>query len=80
MTRRHEQPDRVRLAPADWGGLCMLALTLLTLAGATLYEVHQTAQTNRERLAAVDAELSALKRSVELLQTDVRALARRNEP
>ena len=72
--------NRVRLAPADWGGLCSLALAIITLLGATLYKVHEIAQTNRERLAAVDAEVSAMKQSVALLQADVRELARRSRP
>ena len=72
--------NQVRLAPADWGGLCSLALAIITLLGATLYKVHEIAQTNRERLAAVDAEVSAMKRSVALLQADVRELARRSRP
>ncbi|QDT70487.1 hypothetical protein MalM25_34350 [Planctomycetes bacterium MalM25] len=80
MVRTPENPDRVRLAPADWGGLCSLALASLTLAGATLYKVHEVAQTNRERLAAVDAELAGLKQSVSLLQSDVRVIARRPFP
>ena len=72
--------DRVRLAPADWGGLCSLAWAILSLGGATLWKVHEIAQTNRERLAAVDAELAGLKQSVRLLQSDVRDLARRGSP
>lgn len=70
--------DRVRLTLADWGGLCSLALALATLISATLYKVHEVAQTNRERLAAVDAELAALRRNVTLLQSDVRQIARRD--
>lgn len=80
MVRVADKSDRVRLAPADWGGLCSLALAILTLLGATLYKVHEIAQTNRERLAAVDAELGALKWGVELLQSDVRDLSRQDCP
>ncbi len=80
MVRTPENPDRVRLAPTDWGGLCSLALALLTLACATLYKVHEVAQTNRERLAAVDAELASLQANVRLLQSDVRTIARRPSP
>lgn len=72
--------DRIRLAPADWGGLCSVALTVVTLAAATLYKVHEVAQTNRERLAAVDAEIAAVRRSVALLQADVREIARSKHP
>lgn len=70
-------PEQVRLAPADWGGLCSLALAILTLVGATLYKVHETANANRARLAAVDAELESLQLNVRLLQSDLRAVARR---
>lgn len=80
MVRSPNNPEHVRLAPADWGGLCSLALAVLSLCGATLYKVHNIAQTNRERLAAVDAELAGLNRSVGLLQSDVRAIARRSAP
>lgn len=80
MVRNSNQPDRVRLAPADWGGLCSLALALLVLAGATLTKVHEVAQTNRERLAAVDAELASLQASVQLLQSDIRTIAQRKTP
>jgi len=80
MVRTPDSPERVRLAPADWGGLCSLALAILTLVGATLYKVHEIAQTNRERLAAVDAELRSVRQSVGLLQTDVRELARGTRP
>lgn len=80
MVRSPEKSDRVRLAPADWGGLCSLALAILALVGATLHKVHEMAHTNRGRLAAVDAELGALKSRVELLQTDVRELARGHRP
>lgn len=80
MVRTPENPDRVRLAPADWGGLCSLALASMTLAGATLYKIHEVAQTNRERLAAVDAELASLQANVQLLQTDLRVIARRPSP
>lgn len=80
MVRVPDNSERVRLAPADWGGLCSLALALLSLGGATLYKVYDISQTNRERLAAVDAELAGLKRNVSLLQSDVRDLARRMTP
>lgn len=76
MVRVAENNDRVRLAPADWGGLCSLALAILTLVGATLHKVHEMAHTNRVRLAAMDAELEALLSGVELLQVDVRELSR----
>ena len=70
-------PDNhVRLAPADWGGLCSIALTLLMLVGATLYQVHDLAATNRERLARFEAELTYLKSDVVLLKNDVRLLVR----
>lgn len=72
--------NRVRLDRLDWIGLGSLALTILSLVGATLLEVHELAQTNRQRLAAVDAELASLHTSVALLQNDVRALARREQP
>ncbi|QDV76128.1 hypothetical protein [Botrimarina mediterranea] len=78
MVRVAETTDRVRLAPADWGGLCSLALAILSLGGATLYKLYDISQTHRERLAAVDAELAGLKHNVELLQQDVRHLARRS--
>ncbi len=80
MVRAADNSDRVHLAPADWGGLCSLALAILSLGGATLYKVHDIAQTNRERLAAVDAELTGLKQSVVMLQVDIRDLARRSQP
>lgn len=71
--------NRVRLAPADWGGLCSIALTIVTLVAATLYTVNEIAVTNRQRLAAIDAELISLQRSINLLQSDLRNLARRME-
>ncbi|TWT96762.1 hypothetical protein Pla108_25360 [Botrimarina colliarenosi] len=80
MVRHPNDPDRVRLGPADWGGLCSLALAILSLGAATLYKVHDIAQTNRERLAAVDAELAGLKHNVGLLQTDLREISRRVRP
>ncbi len=80
MVRANNNRERVRLAPADWGGLCSLALAILTLVGATLYKVHEIAQTNRERLASVETELTSLQRNVGLLQSDVRDLARRTRP
>jgi type II secretory pathway component PulJ len=78
MVRVADTADRVRLAPADWGGLCSLALAILSLGGATLYKLYDISQTHRERLAAVDAELSGLKHNVGLLQQDVRDLADRD--
>lgn len=72
--------NRVRLGRADWGGLLSFALALLSVAGATLYKVNEVAQTNRERLARLDAEIVAVRRSVGLLQADVREIARRPRP
>lgn len=69
--------DRVRLAPADWGGLCSLALTLAMLVGATLYKVHDAAAAVRARQARIDAELSHLDAQVQRLQQDVRQLLRK---
>ncbi|MEQ8849086.1 hypothetical protein [Botrimarina sp.] len=72
--------NRVRLERLDWLGIGTLALTIVSLLGATLLEVHELARTNRERLAAVDAELASLHGNVALLQDDVRELARRQRP
>jgi hypothetical protein len=80
MVRSIEQPDRVRLASADWGGLCSVALTVVSLAGATLYKVHEISVHNRERLVAVDTELAGIRRSIAVLQDDVRDIARREHP
>lgn len=80
MVRSAKQPDRVRLGPADWGGLCSLALTIVSLGGATLHKVHDIAIQSRERLAAVDVELAGLRRSIVVLQADVRELARGRKP
>lgn len=71
--------DRVRLAPADWGGLCSLALTVLMLVGATLYKVHDAAAAVRARQARIDAELGHLDTQVKRLQQDVRLLLRKDE-
>lgn len=72
--------ERVRLAPADWGGLCSLALAILTLVAATLWNVWDLSTTSRERLARVEAELSHLKADVALLKSDLRVLARSVKP
>lgn len=80
MTRISGRLDRVRLGPADWGGLCSFALVMLTLAASTLYQVHSLAHSNGRRLAAVDAELSAIKQNIALLQTDIRAIAKGARP
>ncbi|TWT46503.1 hypothetical protein Pla111_15990 [Botrimarina hoheduenensis] len=72
--------DRVRLAPADWGGLCSLALAILTLVGATLWNVWDLSTTSRERLARVEAELAHLQADVSLLKSDVRVLTGRGRP
>lgn len=72
--------DRVRLAPADWGGLCSLAVALSTLVGATLYQVHDMAADARVRQARFEAELSHLKTEVKQLKTDVRTLLRGGRP
>lgn len=69
--------DRVRLASADWGGLCSLALTVVMLVGATLYKVHDTAAAVRAREARIDAELDHLDYQVKRLQQDVRLLLAR---
>lgn len=66
--------DRVRLAPADWGGLCSLALAVLTLLGATLYKVHDVAAAERVRQTRVELELAHLKSQVDQLQRDVQSL------
>lgn len=71
MTRHS---DQVRLAPADWGGICSLALALASLAGATLYRVHDLAAENRVRQARIDLELGYLKGDVQQLQADVRSV------
>lgn len=68
--------DRVRLAPADWGGLCSLALTLVTLVGATLLKVHDMAADARGRQTRFETELGHLKTQVTRLQDDVRLLLR----
>lgn len=80
MVRDPNHSDRVRLAPADWGGLCSLALAILTLVSATLYQVHDLAAADRARQARVDAELNHLKAQVQQLQADVRELLRSRQP
>lgn len=72
--------NQVRLAPADWCGLGSIALAVFTLLGATHYKLHEIAQSNRQRLAAVEADVTGVKRSVTLLQADVRVIARRARP
>lgn len=68
------------MAPADWGGLCSLALAILTLVGATLWNVWDLSTSSRERLARVEAELSHLKADVALLKSEVRVLTRGVRP
>lgn len=68
--------ERVRLALADWVGLCSLALTLVMLVGATLFKVHDVAADERARQARVELELVHLKSQMERLQRDVQALVR----
>lgn len=69
--------NRVRLAPADWGGLCSLALALAALVGTTLYKVHDLSATHRERLARIESELSHVQSDIEHLQADLRTLIAR---
>ena len=80
MVRDPKFGNRVRLAPADWGGLCSLALAILTLVGATLYQVHDSAAADRARQARFETELANLKSHVRRLQDDVRALLRSQRP
>ncbi len=68
--------NRVHLAPADWGGLLSLALAIMTLVGATLWQVHDLAASNRERLARFETEIAHLKADVSLMKTDIRQLVR----
>lgn len=75
-----ETLKRVRLAPADWGGLCSLALTILMMLAATLYQVHDLAATDRVQQARFDAELGHLKAQVRQLQVDVRLALNTRRP
>ncbi len=74
MVRTSE--NHVHLAPADWGGLLSLGLAIISLVGATLWQVHDLAATSRERLARFEVEISNLKSDVTLLKTDYRLLLR----
>ena len=70
--------DRVRLAPADWGGLFSLAITVMALLVTTLYQVHNLAVTSSERMVRLEPEVANLKSEVSLLQSDIRMLAKRS--
>lgn len=76
MVRDPNDSDRVRLAPADWGGLCSLALAILMLVSATLYQVHDQSAADRAREARVDVELRHLKEQVRQIQEDIREFLR----
>lgn len=80
MVREPDKTERVRLAPADWGGLCSLTLAILTLVGATLFQVHDLAAADRARQARFETELTNLKAQVRRLQDDVRTLLRSKHP
>ena len=69
--------NRVRLAPADWGGLCSLAVALAALVCTTLYKVHELSASHRERLVRIELELAHVKSDVNHLQDDVRTLVGR---
>ncbi|TWT91008.1 hypothetical protein Mal64_14070 [Pseudobythopirellula maris] len=71
---RVSSQERVRLAPADWGGLCTVALTILAMVAATFYQVHDLAAANRVKQARFEIELTHLKNDVKVLQADVRLL------
>lgn len=70
------QGNRVHLAPTEWGGLISLAVAIMTLVGATLWQVHDLAASNRERLARFETEITHLKSDVSLMQSDIRVLVR----
>jgi hypothetical protein len=71
-------PDnRVRLAPADWGGLCSLAVAIAALVGTTLYKVHELSASHRERLVRIESELTHVKSEINHVQEDVRTLIAR---
>lgn len=80
MVREPKSTERVRLAPADWGGLCSLTIAILSLVGATLYQVHDLAATNRATQVRFEIEITNLKAQVRRLQEDVRELIRREMP
>ena len=66
--------NRVRLAPADWGGLCSLAIALAALVGTTLYKVHELSASHRERMVRIELELAHVKSDINHVQEDVRTL------
>lgn len=68
---------QVRLAPADWGGLLALAVTMLGMIGATLFQVHDLNAASRARQAVFENELGHLQTDVRTLKTDVRTLLRK---
>lgn len=66
--------NRVRLAPADWGGLCSLAIAIAALVGTTLYKVHELSASHRERLVRIEIELAHVQSDIAHVQEDVRTL------
>ena len=66
--------NRVRLAPADWCGLCSLAIALAALVGTTLYKVHELSASHRERMVRIELELAHVKSDINHVQADVRTL------
>jgi hypothetical protein len=66
--------NRVRLAPADWGGLCSLALAIAALVGTTLYKVHELSASHRERMVRIEIELAHVQSDIAHVQEDVRTL------
>jgi hypothetical protein len=75
MTLRAD--NRVRLAPADWGGLCSLAIAIAALVGTTLYKVHELSASHRERLVRIEIELAHVKSDIEHVQDDVQTLIKK---
>lgn len=72
MVRVAETTERVRLAPADWGGLCSLALTIVVLACGTLYKMHELSGDSRVRQALLDANNERARREMTLLRAELR--------
>lgn len=66
--------NRVYLDSAEWCGLISLAVAIMTLVGATLWQVHDLNASNRERLAKFEIEITHLKSDVSLMQADFRLL------
>ena len=72
--------DCVRLAPADWGGLLSLALTLSVLVATIIYQVHSLAVNSRVRMVRLETEIAHLKSDVSALKIDIRQLAKEGRP